>query len=301
MLSICIPVFNVNITKLIHTIIEQVEFNDFTIEILIYDDGSSTKYKTINQPVVNYKEVKYKELERNIGSAAIRNLMASNAAYNNLLFVDSDSEIPKDYLANYFSQLNKHLILCGGRKHPEQLPSANKRLRWIVGKNREDFGAKERALIPNKSFMSNNFLVKKELFEKIKFDENIKRSGHEDTMMGIEMECNNITIQHIDNPVIHIGLEDNDEFIAKTKQRTETLLFLLDEKSEYKNLMKKRIKLLRYFYLAKATGTIKLFAYLYKTLQNQIEKNLSSKSPSMFLFDLLKIGYLSKIYLSKYK
>lgn len=149
--------------------------------------------------------------------------------------------------------------------------------------------------------MSNNFLVKKQLFDLFRFDEAIKRSGHEDTMMGIELESKSILIKHIDNNVIHTGLENNSEFILKSRQRIDTLLFLLQHKTEYAELMYKRIKLLKFFSISKRMGLLRLLAHTYQGFKHAIEKNLNSISPNLYLYDLYKLGYLSTIYLKERK
>lgn len=188
MISICTPVYNVVVIDLVKKLTTQSIQENIKIEILVFDDGSDLTIKNKNRSIEQLPNVIYYESEINKGCAAIRNQMVKVARYDNLLFIDSDSDIGNHYLRNYLAILNQHVITCGGRIHPEKLPSFEYSLRWAVGKNREDYNASQRLKVPNKSFMSNNFLVKRSFFEKITFDEEIKRSGHEDTMMGIRME-----------------------------------------------------------------------------------------------------------------
>jgi len=295
MLSICIPVYNVDVTNLVTKLILQGQLQPVTTEILIYDDGSNMNYKNINRTLQDYKQVKYKELEINHGSAAIRNKMAADAIYDYLLFIDSDSEIPTDYLSKYipFIKSNKPIV-CGGRIHPEKLPSMDKSLRWKVGKIREDFSAQERNKIPNKSFMSNNFLINKELYQKTQFDESIKRSGHEDTMFGIKLELMGVDIFHINNPVTHIGLEKNMEFIIKTKQRLDTLK-IIEHRNTDNNLLYQRITILRYYKILKQFKLIGLTGLLFNISKNLLDKLLLQSNPSMFVYDIYKLGYYSLI------
>ncbi|WP_282035984.1 glycosyltransferase family 2 protein [Saccharicrinis aurantiacus] len=294
MLSICLPVYNVDVRAITNKLMVQAIECKIEFEIRIYDDGSTQNYKQVNHTLGNNKNIIYHELPQNLGSAAIRNKLLADAAYNNILFLDSDSDIQDDYIQKYIPHLSqKNLIVCGGRVHPSKLPSSEFSLRWIVGKKREDHSAALRNKVPNKSFMSNNFLVKKELFNTVAFNESIKRSGHEDTMYGIELEKNGINIVHIDNPVTHIGLETNNEFITKTKQRLETLYYL--ESINKDELIYKRITLLKaHQKLKRCHGTF-IFSALYKTLGSSIEKNLASKKPSMFLYDIYKLAYYSTL------
>ncbi len=295
MLSICIPVFNVDIVKLTKELWKQANQLNLPIEIRIYDDGSQEYYKNINRQVISNEVVHYNELPHNLGCAAIRNKLATDALFDNILFLDSDSELPKNYLETYHPYLqNDFQLVCGGRVHPKVLPSEEYSLRWYVGKKREDFNAQNRNLIPNKSFMSNNFIVKKKLFENIKFNENIPRSGHEDTMFGIELERNSIKIQHIDNALVHIGLENNAEFIQKTKQRVETLKYL---ESYHHNtpLLYKRIKLLKYVKLAETLSLHRCLSWFYHKYHCKMEKNLSSEQPNLYIYDLYKLSYYATL------
>ena len=295
MLSVCIPVYNVDVTCLVKKLIKQANELSINIELLIYDDGSEIGYKQINSSLKNFDQINYKELKINIGSAAIRNRIAVDALYNSLLFIDSDSEIPNDYLSKYFPHItNNKMIVCGGRVHPKQLPSIDKSLRWKVGKLKEDFSAEQRNQIPNKSFMSNNFLVKRELFDKIRFDETIERSGHEDTMFGIKLEMLGIHIFHIDNPVIHIGLESNMEFITKTEQRLETLK-IIESKNEDNQLLYDRITILRYYRILKRLKLIGFASVLFLKSKSYLSELLQNTNPSMLIYDIYKLGYYSHI------
>lgn len=295
MLSICIPVYNYDVTPLVRKLVYQVRLNHLQTEILIMDDGSVEVYKVINRRTQSMPEVRYIELKTNLGSAAIRNKLVREANHEHILFLDSDSDIPDDFISTYIPYQSSNLsIVYGGRIHPEHLPAPDKSLRWKVGKVKEDHSATVRRRVPNKSFMSNNFLVKKKLFETIRFDETIQRSGHEDTMFGIELEKIGIQIVHIDNPVVHIGLESNEEFIRKTEQRLETLNLIVARNKD-NELMNKRITLLKYDNLMHKYRLEGLFKKLFKIFGKRMGKSLYSKNPSMFVYDIYKLGYYNNL------
>lgn len=300
MLSICIPVYNVDVTKLVYDLLVQGKENNLTIEILVFDDQSEESYKLLNRHIAQKENVVYFELEKNIGRAAIRNLMAQQSSHPNLLFIDSDSDINTNYIKNYKSILNKYAIVCGGRVHPESLPSPLVSLRWTFGRQREDYDAFTRTQKLNTGFISNNFLIKKRVFKQVRFDEEIKQYGHEDTMIGIKFEKLGIRTKHIDNPVTHTGLEENDVFIRKTKVSINTLLFLyLKNKNE--SLMYRHIKLLKYFRVIKHLKLLGVLNYFYNHFENKILRNLHSECPNIKLFDLYKLCYFSAIYLKHLK
>ena len=102
--------------------------------------------------------------------------------------------------------------------HQQQKPTDHKKLlRWHYGKEREAIPAEIRNSKKGFIITSNNFLIEKRVFEQIHFREDIKKYGHEDTMLGYDLFKNNKGIYHINNPVEHTGLENSWVFIEKTK------------------------------------------------------------------------------------
>ncbi|TRX65869.1 glycosyltransferase family 2 protein [Carboxylicivirga sp. M1479] len=295
MISICIPVYNVDIRNLVNDLSNQAQAIDLKIEILVFDDGSTEAFKKKNRHTAGISNVIYNELDTNIGRAAIRNLMANSSHFPNLIFIDSDSQLMPNYLRNYLDVLvSDYQIVCGGRVHPKVLPHANKSLRWTVGKKKEDHAASVRQKGKSQGFISNNFIIKKDIFDLVQFDDNITQYGHEDTLFGIEMRKRNVKIDHIDNPIIHIGLEDNEEFLDKTKISLETLLFICN-KMENCDLLKEQVTLLRYFQIVKSLGLSHLLSKVFNKYEKLFERNLLSRKPMMLIFDVYKLSYFAKL------
>ncbi len=300
MLSVCIPVYNVDVRELVGELLKQAEEIQLAIEVLVYDDGSSKETISINRSITKQPGVVYKELEENIGRAAIRNQMAREARFDNLLFIDSDSAINRDFLFNYKTILDQHLIVCGGRIHPQTLPGNEYSLRWTFGRNREDLNAATRSARKNIGFISNNFMVRKSFFDQLHFDEEITEYGHEDTMLGIEMDRQDIKIHHIDNPVIHIGLETNNVFLEKTRVSLKTLLFLYNKEHTDDRLFK-HVKLLKYFRIVNSLKLSALLVLVFDKFEEKVIAKLICQTPNLFLFDFYKLGYFSRIYLKTNK
>ena len=210
MISICIPIYNFQVCNLVSDLQTQAEQQNLTYEIICIDDASEKKWLAKNNCLNEYANVQYHELKLNIGRSKIRNLLAKKANFDLLLFIDCDSAVcSNNYLSNY---IDNHLIanvIYGGRIH-SLTPPENKTLylRWLYGIKREDQGHLQRNNKPYMSFKSNNFLIPKKTFQNIKFDESFKGYGHEDTFFAQQLEGNKISITHIDNPLIHIGLEN---------------------------------------------------------------------------------------------
>jgi len=104
------------------------------------------------------------------------------------LFIDCDSQISSiSYIKNYLSVIKDYQIVCGGRSYHKNRPAENELyLRWLYGVKRESSNGETRNLKPNNSFMTNNFIISSELFQKVRFDESINKYGHEDTLFGID-------------------------------------------------------------------------------------------------------------------
>jgi hypothetical protein len=296
MLSVLIPVFNFDVRELVHTISTQAVKNNIPFEIIVIDDASHEDFKIINREVSKYQGVDYYEEKKNLGRSKIRNKLADIAKYNNLLFLDCDSKIKKeDFLKKYLKKIDSECVIYGGREYEFIDPKDGKyKLHWLHGIKREQVPAIVRAEVPNKSFMTNNFIISKDAFNKVRFNESIKGYGHEDTLFGYDLAGCNILVKHIDNPVIHLGLESNEEFLRKTKEGIKNLKKIMSINGNTKNLIKD-ITLLSYYKRIKDFGLDKLFRYIYNKNEYRLRKNLLSKKPSLILFDLYKLGYLCSL------
>lgn len=244
MVTICIPIYNFPVHRLLKSLERQKKQSLYPIEILLIDDGSNTKTKKENKTVC--EKFRYIELNSNIGRAKIRNLFIKYAAFDYLLFLDCDSLIIKDdFLETYVNQAKRGVTLaCGGRLYPTETPGREYLLRYKYGIRRESKPALERKRNPHRSFMTNNFLIQKQLIAQIGFDESIKGYGHEDTLFGIELQQKKIPIEHIENPVLNGGIETNEEFLAKTRQ---SIINLVQIKNNYPKpqTLEKNITLLK--------------------------------------------------------
>ncbi len=293
MLSILIPVYNFDIRSLVYSIDNQAFESGLGYEIVIVDDASNEKYKARNRELNKLNNVNYKELTNNLGRSKIRNYLVNLAKYENLLFLDCDSGIEnKDFVKKYIPYLKSHHVIYGGRKYCSEGPKDNVHaLHWVHGFKREQIPASVRSLEPNKSFMTNNFVISKSVFNKIRFNEEIKGYGHEDTLFGYELYKNKIAIKHIDNPVEHIGLEPNQVFIRKTKEGIKNLLKILKINGYEKRLMKD-VTLLSYYKIVRLLKLDILLTFIYAKFEPIFLRNLLSRKPNLFLFDLYKLSYL---------
>lgn len=291
MLSILIPAYNYDLTALVKDLHEQGEAGDVPFEIICLDDDSGPNFKAKNSVINGYESATYEELSRNVGRSKIRNLLAEKAKYEYLLFMDCDSKVVhQDYLKAYVDRLEPNTLLYGGRCYQKEAPAeANLMLHWKYGSEREAKSAAQRQLKPYHSFMTNNFLIPKKVFDAIKFDESLLQYGHEDTLFGLELLQRSIPIHHFDNPLEHTGLEKSVVFLNKTKQALENLDALYSKNKGIET------RLLSYFNKMQGLGLHHLLGLFHLTGGKYIRNNLNSSNPSLFLFDLYKLIKLYQI------
>ncbi|VBB43073.1 Glycosyl transferase family 2 [uncultured Paludibacter sp.] len=294
MLSILIPTYNYNITQLVNELHSQAIESHSDFEIIVMEDGS-TLFFDENKIVNELEFCKYIILPKNIGRSAIRNKLADTAKYKYLLFIDCDAEVKdKHFIQRYLDFCKEDAVVIGGTAYDENENNPDFSLRLKYGREREAKNAEYR----NKSselshFSTFNFLISKNIFNQIRFDETVKGYGHEDTLFGhgiAELGCN---IHHIDNSLIHRGLDDNITFIAKTENGTKNL-YLMYKSGKYPFLANQS-KLLHTFIKIKRNHIHRILAFIFPAIKKHLIKKLCSKNPNLRLFDMYKLLYLCKI------
>lgn len=292
MISILIPLYNYKIASLVYSLHDQIKSNAMDAEIIIVDDASTVVYSE-NIQLQNLSLVSYLNFSENRGRSYSRNYLASKANYNYLLFIDCDAEVINDnFLMIYQNQIGeKTEVICGGVEYQKTRPKDQELyLRWLYGTKRESRSLYKRNEKPYNSFSSFNFLIKKDLFQKQNFNENIREYGHEDTLFGINLLQNRIRIDHIHNPLVHSGLETNTVFIEKTERSLKNLKFIYATYNN-KELLERSIKLLKYVRIIKNIHIKWLVNLFFLLFDNSLKNNLKSSKPSLFYFDLYKICY----------
>lgn len=289
MLSVLIPVYNYNIVTLVTSVHSQLTKSKIDFEILVQDDCSKPEYNSLNKTINTLSKVSYFESKTNIGRTATRQAMANKAKYDWLLFLDADV-LPKheSFINNYITHINNKLdVIFGGICYEDVCPDSNYSLRWTYGKNYEAKTVREREIAPYKNIVSANMLIKKSLFNTINSKVTYNAYGL-DIFFGAQLNANQSAILHIENPVFHLGLEDNSSYIKKVEAVNTTLLKLIQEN----DIFNKDHKLLSLFLFLKKTKLNILTSVLYKLLHKSLKAQLKSNTPSMLLFQCYRILYL---------
>ncbi len=294
MISILIPVFNYDVTELADELSIQVEKLHIKAEIIIIDDGSEASFRNRQRQLSSVPHVQYLESPTNNGRVRIRQKLAASATYEWLLFLDCDSKIVSDkYLETFSNQVSDSAqVITGGRIYTNIQPADCRfRLHWKYGTTREKSCYDEQNC--NNRFMTNNFLIQKEIFGSLDFTNAWEGYGYEDTWMAIQLESLNIPILFIDNPVKHDGIETSELFMSKSREALQNLHRL--SCFVPRDRLKKHVRLYNHFCRIKLLGMTWLIHLVYGLLRISINKNLNSCNPFLAAFDFYRLHYFSTI------
>lgn len=291
MLTILIPTYNYNVVSLVTSLSIQLTNTPFPFEILVLDDCSTnTELVEANKTITQFANCFYIPQSVNKGRTATRQALAETAKYNWLLFMDADVLPKNEEFVKKFDLENQTAdVVFGGIAYETKKPEKEKMLRWKYGKAREAKPVFERKKKPYLSIISQCFLIKKEVF--------LNANDYHDNVYGVDvLFCQNLEkmqaqVAHIDNPIVHLGLESSVAFIEKTKKGLESL-YQFEKENKIPNDYRPIQKAYQTLY---KNGALKLFMKIMKTFEKSVLKNLKSSKPSLFLFDLFRLNYFSSL------
>ncbi|UOR07501.1 glycosyltransferase [Hymenobacter aerilatus] len=288
-LSILIPVYNRGVALLVQQLRAQLSDWEGPTEICLLDDASQTEFQLENRPLALLPNVHYAELPRNVGRAAIRNQLAAAARYEWLLMLDNDSLLPDaHFLARYAAARTLAPVVVGGITYVGSPPTEpSLRLRWQYAQQREALPAARRRQLPASQLMLNNLLIRAEVFQRFRFDETLTRYGHEDSKLGWQLAQAGVLLHHLDNPVVHDGLDPAPVFLRKSRAAVHNLVLLYRKEGVGADS-----KLIRTALRLKQLGLSKLASGLLRRLRPHLHANLCSATPRLAYFDLLKLYWL---------
>jgi glycosyltransferase involved in cell wall biosynthesis len=291
-ISLLIPVYDFDIIALVHSMKSAMGKVSEFCEIIIGDDGSSPDYKE-KYKALESENVRVILSEKNIGRAAIRNKLALEARGDFLLFIDADTMLPgtaEAYMLKWLPVMPVARVICGGILYHDSPPGdPDKLLRWKYGKNSEQLKAIERNKHPHAFFSTFNVLIDRTIFSKIRFNEELKQYGHEDTLLGYQLKKAGIDILHIDNGLMHEGLESNMEFLNKVKLGMENLSKLYDTVTDKKSFAG-TVRIIRTYDRLRLLRLTRIFSGLFIKYRDRIEKNLISGDISLCLFKFYRVS-----------
>ncbi|WP_338645838.1 glycosyltransferase family 2 protein [Flavobacterium sp. KS-LB2] len=292
MLSILVPIYNYNVYPLVVALHKQCTDCEIAFEILCQDDASNSSVNALNEKVNALSNCSFISLKENVAHRENRNSLANQAKFDYLLFIDGDSIIIHEhYIKKYINNLLDFDVIYGGRLHPEKCPSNNQKLRWKYGKYIEDKSAANRKKKPYQSLLFNNTVIKKNCFNKVKFDKNIKKYGHDDTQLSYQLSLLKSKVNHIENPVEHGDIDTNLVYLNKTKESLENLISLYEEEK----IDVKFVRLIQLYHFLKKTKTTFIISKIHSIFEKYVVQNLTGNHPNLFLFNWYRVGYLCSI------
>ncbi|SHI99048.1 Glycosyltransferase, GT2 family [Cruoricaptor ignavus] len=291
-LSVCIPVFNFDVRRLVSDLAQEISRKKIDAEIILIDDASEDYFQEKNSeitPRVN----SYIFLQENIGRSAIRNMFLRYASGEWLLFLDCDAGIvSENFLSKYlefFAQNPEATAVYGGFSED----GAQRTLRNYYSAKREVPALAARRKHPHTSLKGINFAIRRDVFAKINFDERISTYGYEDWMLGYSLAKNEFPVDHIENPVLHLDKTTDAEFLKKTECSMRTLARLLKDK-QYADAIS-GMKIAKAYRLLSNLHLAKHFSELFNVFEKPVKRLLLSGNYFIPLLDFYKILLLCSL------
>ena len=293
MISILIPCYDYSVYNLVCELKNQCDQLAVEYEIICQDDASGSELNRDNERINNLERCHFYSNLENLGRGKNRNSLAQKSKYNGLLFIDCDTfPTSPSFIENYLNALKTDTIsvIFGGIVYETNSPECNKLLRWVYGKKRESIGFIERKKNPYATTLTSNLFIKRSVFEHILFSDSIIEYGYEDLLFISDLKRQSVAIEHIDNAVFHLNIETSAIFLEKTKVALDNLA----ELSSTGRLPHNESKLVFHYNRLKKYGLAPVLGQLYSGVETLLRRNLISKHPNLFIFDLYKLGYFCK-------
>lgn len=291
MLSILIPTYNYAILALVKNVHQQCLEAQIPFEIICLDDQSDNDYQIENLNISTLPNCIYNVNQTNVGRTRTRQRLAEQAKYDWLLFLDADViPVTSAFIQHYIDAIQPNTVIFGGYQYEKESTDATKILRYRYGKEREEKYASERNKNPYTYVFSGNMLVPKSIFLNFNYQANEKNYGM-DIYFGYQLYQQQISVLHLDNPILHLGLETNEVYFQKALQGVESRKkYLLHEKG-----VDQMNPLVQAYAKLKKLGLTKLVAVGFKIVAPFLKKNILSTNPKLVYFDIYRLGYLCSL------
>lgn len=282
-LSILIPTYDYTCYQLVYTLRQQAEALGVQYEIIVAEDGSKSPVNIIaNHKITDLSNCRHLIRKENVGRAAIRNVLIDESRGDMLLFMDADGKVIRDdFLKKYIDAAKEHDVVCGGIKCPDVCYDPNKQLRWKYEKDYE-----RRYGFVSQQFRSFCFLLTRRVADSVRFDERYRDYGFEDVQYGKDLKTAGYEVFAIDNPLENKDIEDSKDFLIKVEESLRSAYKFRDELAEHVSCVKFSREHSLFSHI------VRIFYIMFK---GAIRSNLLSKSPSLTMFKIYKLGYYTSI------
>ena len=282
MLSVLIPTYECTCYKLVEDIHAQLDASMEDYEVIVFEDGGHNQVSHIaNLKINELSNCRYERRADNVGRSAIRNRLAEEAKGEWLLFVDADAKVVReDFIQQYIKAAKEgHLLVCGGITHTEKSPAPSCVLRWKYDREYE-----LRVGLVSTQLSAFNFLVHRETFLSVRFDEALTTYGWEDVILGLRLQEKGVTVYPIDNPLLHDDTEESRRFLEKTEESLRT-------HHTYASLLESHTKLGQTARHLQENHVAWMVRGSFPLLRPIVRCNLLGRNPSLKLFAYYKLAY----------
>jgi glycosyltransferase involved in cell wall biosynthesis len=219
-LSVLIPFYRDDASQLVIDLDQQK--TDSPIEILLVDDGTGdvdltekieTLIRELNTPAC------VMTLSKNQGRAAARNQLQNTARADWILFLDADMRPTHDnFLQSYLDTIRggQADVIFGGFTVEEKSQNKSGELHRALSAVSDCLPLSERQAAGPQFVASSNLCLRKDIMTENPFDDGFKGWGWEDSEWAARIAKSHSLI-HIDNPALHLGLENTDTLLNRFK------------------------------------------------------------------------------------
>ncbi len=201
--------------------------------------------------------------------------------------------MPSDgFVATYVENMDKAKVVVGSLMvTKDSVDLSNLRCLNELKAERKSSVSKRNAK-PYLDFHSTHFMVTRQTMLDNPFREDIKTYGYEDTLFGKGLADRQVSILHIDNPLLFVRFESNSRFLEKTEEALRTLYDYRKELKGYSALLRLVDSLQRHHLLW-------ITVWINRLTSTVIRRRLMGKRPSLFLYNVFRVCCLSSNYMNK--
>lgn len=292
MLSILIPVYNYDVTALVEELHRQCSKTTFAYEIIVADDSPENVFNVTNSSITSFSNCYFTQNPQNLGRTLTRKRLADVAKYETLLFLDADViPVSSDFISKYMQHAGKeNNVVVGGYAYKPQQYKIGENLRYKYGIEREQKTAAERSKSPYENIFSGNFMIAKDVFLANNYNGKDNLYGM-DNYFSYQLYIHKASILHIDNPIYHLGLENDVVFFKKCVESVKNRMLLLADAPGIENIN----SLLRYYKILKKYSLAGLTGIFFKICKPLLKRMILKKDPNLFCLDLYRLGYICYI------
>ncbi len=290
LLSVLIPTRDFVPAELVEQIYRQAEDLGEPYEILILDDASTKP--EIQQGLARLEQKGWCRIltqQVNQGRAKARNILYKASSGRILLFIDSDARvIDSQFLRRHLDDISRAEVVCGGLTNPPPPAPDGCELRYkyeTAAQRKGHRTAAWRNKNPYKSMASFQLLMRREVMQRVPFQETIAGYGYEDVVFGLQLQELGISVLHTDNNLEHTGINSNTAFLSNTEEAMRTLATLPEQWQQQIPLACTARKLEKWHIAPLLRGIFLLIKPL-------VRRNLLGHHPSIHLYQTYKLGRL---------